>query len=728
MGKALIALAAASTLAAQEGERYVPWLLERLESADPAIRHSSYTALLVEPGAVGSALRGFASASSLGRELRAMLLFERGESAHVAAVPSLLGDPNPKVRELLLRFLSRKDLSAESEPARVEALFRAAREEDASFSPIAIEGLSGLEHASASRRLLDLSRGAIPARVRAAAVEALARWAGSARELLELAADPGPDRSLLPPVLRALGNRGEKGSLTVLARYRDDPDPRLLAAARQGFSLLQWRLVQRQELGEAAAAYRVWNLEGSTHPDGLFEEAQFHLLHTGDLARSVEAARRLEAAGAARSDREAMHTQARILFHLAVIDLLRRDGVAADRRLLRGIGILEGLEPEADSVEEPEVGYQIALLAGKGRMLRAIASLLGLPGPAADGEREIRAAYLQSLEAQRLRNVWFSAQEKREGRWSYNLDDILSGDLGFFTLASGPVLRDLGREAAEGLWIRTGEILSRLYPFEFVPLPPAKAVRVEPPEDLADRLPSIYPRVFADFCADEVGDSRRAAEILAGVSEVWRGRLNSVPGFAREIARAEFRLGSIHMDLRQGEEAARVIQRAIGLLEDFGRYQEVRVPGGMPDLRLPSELASAYVSLAVNENVVRRRPAEARAYLEKAYALEPSPFNQILLACYHARAGERESARRALSRIEPEPSLFYNMACTFALLGERAQALSFLERHFQVAIRSPGERARGVEWARNDPDLESLRGDPRFEALLESQRKAAEAR
>jgi adenylate cyclase len=60
----------------------------------------------------------------------------------------------------------------------------------------------------------------------------------------------------------------------------------------------------------------------------------------------------------------------------------------------------------------------------------------------------------------------------------------------------------------------------------------------------------------------------------------------------------------------------------------------------------------------------------------------------------------------------------YNAACTYALLGDREQALGMLDR----AITN----GRGnIGWIEHDTDLDSLRGDPRFEAILDRLRAVA---
>jgi serine/threonine protein kinase/tetratricopeptide (TPR) repeat protein len=77
------------------------------------------------------------------------------------------------------------------------------------------------------------------------------------------------------------------------------------------------------------------------------------------------------------------------------------------------------------------------------------------------------------------------------------------------------------------------------------------------------------------------------------------------------------------------------------------------------------------------------------------------------------RALALEFANRALS-IEPEDSgMLYNLACLYARLGETEHALSCLEQavHFGFGLK---------EWIENDPDLNLVRTEPRFVALLAS--------
>lgn|ERR1700720_701699 len=79
------------------------------------------------------------------------------------------------------------------------------------------------------------------------------------------------------------------------------------------------------------------------------------------------------------------------------------------------------------------------------------------------------------------------------------------------------------------------------------------------------------------------------------------------------------------------------------------------------------------------------------------------------------RLGQRdqalERARRAFA-IDPEDGgVLYNVACFYALAGSREEALDHLDKAIQNGF---GHR----DWLENDSDFDSLRDEPRFQALL----------
>jgi len=91
------------------------------------------------------------------------------------------------------------------------------------------------------------------------------------------------------------------------------------------------------------------------------------------------------------------------------------------------------------------------------------------------------------------------------------------------------------------------------------------------------------------------------------------------------------------------------------------------------------------------------------------------------LALLYAKKGDGAQARRYMNdaRViaKANVELMYNEALMFALLGEREKAFTSLEQAFQAGYPAAAATA--------DPDLRSLRSDPRYQQL---QTKLASAR
>jgi len=128
-------------------------------------------------------------------------------------------------------------------------------------------------------------------------------------------------------------------------------------------------------------------------------------------------------------------------------------------------------------------------------------------------------------------------------------------------------------------------------------------------------------------------------------------------------------------------------------------------------------LAQAYSEMGRkdDERNTRHRAIEL---IERALGANPDDARaRYMGAASFAALGEKakaiEWANLALQSSEDEPMIFYNAACTFAVLEEHDRAIDLLERAVQLGW---GDRA----WMANDSDLASLRGRPRFQALLTS--------
>ncbi len=119
---------------------------------------------------------------------------------------------------------------------------------------------------------------------------------------------------------------------------------------------------------------------------------------------------------------------------------------------------------------------------------------------------------------------------------------------------------------------------------------------------------------------------------------------------------------------------------------------------------------------------VRQAMQRAMAAIDRHLELEPEDGRALQLGAVQAAnlgnlARTEELAGRAMAARPNEFATFYNLGCAFAVLGRREQALELLDRAVQ--------HGRGnLEWFEQDPDLDSLRGDARFEEIVERLRTA----
>jgi len=130
-------------------------------------------------------------------------------------------------------------------------------------------------------------------------------------------------------------------------------------------------------------------------------------------------------------------------------------------------------------------------------------------------------------------------------------------------------------------------------------------------------------------------------------------------------------------------------------------------------LLLVGTLYAALGRPAEQRDAMRRGLERARVHL----AIDPGDVRAIYLSAgAFAQLGDPDEARRWLARAleaEPDdPAVQYNVACVLANLGEHDRAIDLLDRSLR---NSWGQR----NWIVNDPDLDPLRGDPRFQKLLE---------
>ena len=107
----------------------------------------------------------------------------------------------------------------------------------------------------------------------------------------------------------------------------------------------------------------------------------------------------------------------------------------------------------------------------------------------------------------------------------------------------------------------------------------------------------------------------------------------------------------------------------------------------------------------------------AIAEYEKAKQLGDNPLVSTLCAAAKAQAGDKDAALRMLSELdkisEHREVLGYWRAALYLSLNNKKEALHWLEQSFEERDGS------NINWIKVDPLLDSLHGDPRFEALVQ---------
>jgi serine/threonine protein kinase/Flp pilus assembly protein TadD len=152
----------------------------------------------------------------------------------------------------------------------------------------------------------------------------------------------------------------------------------------------------------------------------------------------------------------------------------------------------------------------------------------------------------------------------------------------------------------------------------------------------------------------------------------------------------------------RNEEAAAAFERAASVRPE--------------DFQTPSLMALTYDALGRKAESAAARQ-RAVQIIEQHLEFNPDDARALYLGaidlCYLGDRGRsREWADRALALDPNDSAVLYNVACAYAQLGLTDQALDCLE---SGTLNGAGLRS----WIENDPDLNTIRAHPRFQAIME---------
>jgi non-specific serine/threonine protein kinase len=157
-----------------------------------------------------------------------------------------------------------------------------------------------------------------------------------------------------------------------------------------------------------------------------------------------------------------------------------------------------------------------------------------------------------------------------------------------------------------------------------------------------------------------------------------------------------------------------------GEMDEAAQLYEKACWANPEDFQSPMLLGQTYFTLErkLEGEAVRQRGLRI---IERHLELHPDDARALYLgAAGVLQVGQRdralEWATRALSVDPEDPMVLYNVACCYSLLGLTDQAITCLEK---VMAQSSSGSLHKV-WAEQDSDLDGLRANPRFQALLKS--------
>jgi len=222
-----------------------------------------------------------------------------------------------------------------------------------------------------------------------------------------------------------------------------------------------------------------------------------------------------------------------------------------------------------------------------------------------------------------------------------------------------------------------------------------------------------------------------------GRDDVWIGRAKAASEQAMalqpDLPEGDVARAWVLYAGQQYEETIRLARQAIARKPDCGgyyllgralfsagRYQEladiaeVAIQAAGDDYNVYSPIQNALGALGKDDALRHFRQRRTLALEAQLRDVSEDVRARIMLAIDYAAAGRIDDATREVNLamvLRPDEALvLYNAACAFCRMGKKTEALDALRKAWSAGFGDP-------DWARRDPDLSLLHGDPEFDRL-----------
>ncbi len=160
-------------------------------------------------------------------------------------------------------------------------------------------------------------------------------------------------------------------------------------------------------------------------------------------------------------------------------------------------------------------------------------------------------------------------------------------------------------------------------------------------------------------------------------------------------------LGRIYHTTDRDREAIEPYKKVVDLNPDF--------------YAVHMDLRTVYERLGDKEHYEEAVRNELEVYPKYLARFPEDPRAHIFFAVALARAKctdrAKSEAAKAIELNPYDPLMLYNSACFYAQIGEKDLAITTLKDSIEAGLEN-------FEWIKRDPDLETIRNDPRYEEIM----------